>query len=214
MKGIKDCSMREIVTIYEKNQLEVLKILPLAFKNDPMFHYIFPHDQQLNYLQSFFSFLFYKSLKLKELTIGVKEDHFFTSVANIELPNSTKGFRLLFIPGFLYEVIRLFRKIPLGSFIYMNQYMKFTTSVRPKKPHHYLSYIGVHPEQQGKGIGKMLMNYIHELSDSDSASIGIGLDTENPKNIKYYEAFGYCVIDYKKIGDVTIYSMFRPKVNN
>lgn len=203
---------KEIITLKRYHEAQVLDILPKAFKNDPMFQYLFTGETQMKHLQSFFKFVFYKSILLKELPIGVKEDNVLKAVANIELPNSIKGASLLLKPAFIYSGIKLFCEIPKHVFTFINKYMQITSSVRPKTPHHYLVFIGVDIQNQGKGIGKILLNHIHELVDKDPLSTGIGLDTENPINVKIYKSFGYKVVEEKKIDDITIYCMFRSRI--
>lgn len=84
-------------------------------------------------------------------------------------------------------------------------------SIRPKEPHHYLVCIGVRPEFQKKGFARKMLDHIHEKVDKGPKSIGIGLDTENPENVKLYKHLGYELISEKELGNFTIYCMFRPK---
>lgn len=162
-------------------------------------------------LRIFFNFIFYKSILLQEMLIGFKENNGLRGVANIELPTSIKGAGLLLRPFFIYRGIKLYYQLPEGAFAFINPYMQFTTSVRPTAPHHYLVCIGVDPVHQGNGVGKTLLKHIHEFVDMDPSSTGIGLDTENPENVKLSERFGYHIVETKTIGDTTIYCMFRPK---
>ncbi len=52
--------------------------------------------------------------------------------------------------------------------------------------------IGVHPDYQGKGLGKQIMNkHIDQVKDKRYASIGLFAWEENPNNIPFYERFGF-----------------------
>lgn len=201
----------EIICLRKEHQPQVVDILPRAFANDPMFQYLFPDGNRSKHLRTFFNFIFYKSMLLQERLIGIKENNELRGVSSIELPTSVKGAGLLLRPLFIYRGIKLYVQLPKDAFAFINPYMQFTTSVRPTAPHHYLVCIGVDPVHQGKGVGKTLLTYIHEFVDKDPSSTGIGLDTENPENVKLYERFGYHIVETKKIGDTTIYCMFRPK---
>lgn len=105
-------------------------------------------------------------------------------------------------------------RIPLSSLRFLNDYMRLTSSARPREPHHYLSMIGVHPDAQGQGIGKKLfLNILYEV-DTNAHSTGIGLDTENPDNIALYERFGFRLVDTKCLEGMNIYCMFRTKMRS
>ncbi|MCX7745788.1 MAG: GNAT family N-acetyltransferase [Clostridia bacterium] len=203
---------REIILLEKEHRGQVLEILPKAFSEDPMFRYLFTGESRNKYLRNFFNFIYYKSILLREMPIGVSDSGVLKGVASIELPTGIKGAGLLLKPSFIYHGIKLFFQIPKKSFAFINQYMQFTTSMRPKAPHHYLVFVGVDPDHQGKGVGKMLLTHIHRLVDQDPTSTGIGLDTENPENVALYERFGYKVIGSRKIGDITVYCMFRPRL--
>ncbi|WP_409344575.1 GNAT family N-acetyltransferase [Paenibacillus sp. MBLB4367] len=203
---------REIVRLKEEHRQQAVAMLPEAFANDPLFHYLFagaPAGRKIQTRQ-FFSFLFDKSLILKESLIGATENGVLCGAASIELPTSTAGAGVLLNPLFLYRAMRLFGSIPIRSFTMLNRYMQLTVSVRPKVPHHYLVFLGVAPERQGKGLGSMLLHEIHEMADRDPSSAGIGLDTENPENVRLYERFGYRVVAGKRLGGIMVYGMFRP----
>ena len=52
--------------------------------------------------------------------------------------------------------------------------------------------IAVHPDYQGKGIGKKVMeSLINQVKDKKYASIGLFAWEENPNNIPFYEKFGF-----------------------
>ena len=66
---------------------------------------------------------------------------------------------------------------------------------RRKQPHHYLGVIGVRTDARAA---------------RDPSSAGVGLDTENPKNLSLYEDFGYQVLATDKVEDIDSWCMFRP----
>ncbi|MFQ5795461.1 MAG: hypothetical protein ACE5JP_10490 [Candidatus Bipolaricaulia bacterium] len=70
--------------------------------------------------------------------------------------------------------------------------------------------MGVHPETQGKGHRRALLNAIHALSEAHPTSIGVALDTENPVNVPLYKHFGYRIVKKTKLDDVDVWCMFRP----
>lgn len=200
-----------IIELSERNIDPAENLLASAFKNDPMFQAFFIGNDRLLHIRLFFDFVLKKGLSLKEKVVGLVKEDKLVGVASIELPTSVQGIKMLLRPAFIMQVMKFMFAMPKESFTFINQYMKATSSVRPKLPHHYLVFIGIDPEFQGTGNGKKLLHHIHEIVDKDPESIGIGLDTENPENVQLYGRFGYRKVAERKIGDLTIYCMFRPK---
>jgi predicted N-acetyltransferase YhbS len=62
----------------------------------------------------------------------------------------------------------------------------------PKKPHWHIDPIGVLPEYQGKGVGSRLME--HFCKRVDSENLPAYHETDQPKNVRFYEKFGYKMI--------------------
>lgn len=59
------------------------------------------------------------------------------------------------------------------------------------EPHLHLNMIGVAPEEQGRGRGRVLLDRVHALSRERADSIGVTLTTEEPANVPIYEHVGY-----------------------
>ena len=170
-----------------------------AFRKDPLFEIQFRSEMEK---RAFADFLCRKVVALNEAGIVFQTDDAIKGVASLE-QDSGKSFDSwlkLLRWGFIKEIFKLKRILTSEGFKFINQYMRFTTSVRPKKPHYYLVFIGVSPLAQGKGIGRQMLNYIHAIVDADQESIGIGLDTENEANVAYYKQFGYELVSQTKIG--------------
>lgn len=187
----------------------VLDVLTDAFQDDPLIRHMFPTDTKEK-SRPFFNFLLVKSILLNELLLGIECNGELIGIANLEEParNKVSIFR---IGKLIYQSLRFAFRISFRNFIFINNYMKLTSSLRPKNPNHYLIFISTAPKHQGKGAGRMLLDHIHSLVEQSPHSSGIGLDTENSQNISLYERFGYKLIGTELIGPVTIYSMFRPK---
>ena len=81
---------------------------------------------------------------------------------------------------------------------------------RPAQPHLYLGTLAVHPDFQGRGYGRALLERTHALSEKHSASDGVCLETENPQNVPLYERFGYRVIGRYHYDQVEGAMLFRP----
>jgi len=78
----------------------------------------------------------------------------------------------------------------------------------PKQPHWHLGPLGVLPEKWGQGIGSQLLKYFCEYVDQfDQASY---LETEQLKNVRIYERFGFSVTKEVPILGVPTWLMWRP----
>jgi len=63
----------------------------------------------------------------------------------------------------------------------------------------HLNMIGVRTEAAGRGLGRRLLEQVHELSACHPSSRGVSLTTEDPANLPFYERFGY-----ERIGEATV----------
>lgn len=77
-------------------------------------------------------------------------------------------------------------------------------------PEPYLSLvvIAVSQNHQGKGIGKLLLNFLEE--NFQDKYTGIYLYTGAEKNYQFYNHLGYDLIEKKQTSLMTIYHMFLP----
>ena len=81
-------------------------------------------------------------------------------------------------------------------------------------PDHYhtLEALAVAPAHQGQGIGRLLLEATHAISDADPQSAGIYLYTADERNRAIYERFGYELVEQRVGGEaLTVYHMFRPQ---
>ncbi|UTR15431.1 GNAT family N-acetyltransferase [Salipaludibacillus sp. LMS25] len=187
------------------------KLLGTAFSHDPLFNYLFGSHSKDRISQFFHFVLAYNHIK-KQLIIGKKEHGFLQGVACIEKPQSPKMTQLVLTQIKVFILIwQLAFQVKWSTFKKVNDYMKILNNQRPAERHHYLVCIGVAHKEQGKGIGKNLLSFIHEIVDNDPLSTGIALDTENAANIAFYKSFGYHLIREQSLSTITVYTMFRSK---
>lgn len=85
-----------------------------------------------------------------------------------------------------------------------------TEAYRPDQPHLYLGVLGVHPDAQGQGHGRALLDAVHTLAEAHPTATGVALDTELLTNVRLYEHAGYHVTGHARLDDLDIWSMFRP----
>lgn len=74
-----------------------------------------------------------------------------------------------------------------------------------------LDMLAVHPSQQGRGVGGLLLKHIAGLCAMDKAASGIYLLAGDEKNCSFYERFGYKLWEARPAGSTIAYHMFMPK---
>jgi ribosomal protein S18 acetylase RimI-like enzyme len=60
---------------------------------------------------------------------------------------------------------------------------------KPQPPYHYLMFLGVHPQHQGRGLGRQLV----AAGQARAAAEGQGayLESTNPRNLAFYASLGF-----------------------
>ena len=80
----------------------------------------------------------------------------------------------------------------------------------PLNQHWHLGPVGVLPSHQGKGIGtKLLSRFCKEV---DACLAPAYLETDTDKNVRFYEQFGFQVVEETEIFDVKNSYMWRNPV--
>lgn len=92
----------------------------------------------------------------------------------------------------------------------MDAYSRLKDANKPSQPHFYINIIGVHPQAQGKGVGKALLSQVHVMSAQHPHSCGVGLDTQTEQNAAYYKHCGYRVSRTTNLDFVPFWFMFQP----
>jgi ribosomal protein S18 acetylase RimI-like enzyme len=79
--------------------------------------------------------------------------------------------------------------------------------LHPLEPHWYLATLGVHPEWQGRGIGRELLAALLRRSDAEHGECY--LETDREQNLPFYEAAGFRVAHESRVLGVSIWHMRR-----
>jgi len=94
------------------------------------------------------------------------------------------------------------------------RYRAFVAACAPfevDKPHLHLNMIGVRRVRRGAGLGRRLIDEVHEMSRRDEVSVGVTLTTEDPRNVPMYEHLGYRVVGTAVVApELTTWGFFRP----
>ncbi|MGD1913972.1 MAG: GNAT family N-acetyltransferase [Rivularia sp. (in: cyanobacteria)] len=94
----------------------------------------------------------------------------------------------------------------------MEGYLNLKKANKPNQPHFYINILAVHPQSQKKGIGSALLSQVHQISEENSESRGVALDTQIQSNVDYYQHFNYGISSTAELENVQNWFMFRPDV--
>lgn len=183
-----------------------------AFEDDPVVRY-FLSGHEKDYPEGARKLFGYQCLMYIEMELpvfGTIRNNRITGVAFLSGPEKKNK------PDSLLEADKEF-EVFMGpdSFGRIKRYMKLNKKHTPKEPHHYLAGLGVHPDFQGQGYARSLLDRISEISEDHGTSTGVYLETAKLKNVEMYEHFGYHLFATEKLDDIVDkWYMFRPVRNN
>lgn len=94
----------------------------------------------------------------------------------------------------------------------MRMGMADATRMPEQLPPNYnvLEAFAVHPEHQGKKIGRKLLGHAHEYLLQNKSPNGVYLMTGEDKNRQIYEIFGYELFEERDTNGFISYHMYRP----
>ncbi|GAB3022045.1 GNAT family N-acetyltransferase [Bowmanella dokdonensis] len=84
----------------------------------------------------------------------------------------------------------------------------------PAKHYHMLSFIGVHPDHQHRGLGHILMQAIDNLMMEDEGSEGVAVYVTLPKCLAFFADGQYQLVKELQVGHIKGHLMFRSKVGS
>jgi ribosomal protein S18 acetylase RimI-like enzyme len=93
------------------------------------------------------------------------------------------------------------------------QSLRILEQHHPSEPHYYLVLLGIHPIFQSQGCARALLDALHQRSEEHPLSVGVYLETANPRNIAFYQKFGYQLKTQVNIKGVRNFIMFRPNLS-
>lgn len=89
------------------------------------------------------------------------------------------------------------------------RFIEKVETIKLLQPSAYLIMIGVDPEFQGMKVGRNLIDYCFDLAREIPDCKGMGLDTQDPKNVEIYRRCGFEVVDETSLDDMPIYVLWR-----
>lgn len=99
----------------------------------------------------------------------------------------------------------------LPELLPLRRYASVFDEIHLREPHWYIDVIGVAPSEQGRGVGKHLMQRALDLADGSKHPVW--LETQTEANVGYYESFGFQVAATRQPvpGGPPTWGMVRPR---
>ena len=197
----------EIIDISHDRLDDAADVLAKAFENYPLVHYFLEHSGASRYQHLWEAVRIVCEVRvvLNQPVKGILHGGRLVAVACIDTPEQQPW------PPSLEQAYAAFeQRIGASAAGRLESYGELTTNHRPGEPHFCLILIGVHPDAQGKGYGRVLLDLVSAMSEAHPSSTGVRLDTETPANVSLYEHCGYRITEQSELGGVPIWFMFRP----
>lgn len=199
-------SLSEVFELEESHTEEAVGLLVLAFEPDPAYRY-FCDAERPGYRRRL-GILFRSGRRLQRASgqpvLGVLSGQRLAGLALIQEPGASAPVRAQL--RWLTEMaLRMGPRVPWRIL----RDIRVAEAARPSEPHFYLPILAVHPDFQGSGCGRVLLESLQARSERHPRSAGVCLETENPDNVRFYEHIGYRVIARNRVADLEVTTLFR-----
>jgi ribosomal protein S18 acetylase RimI-like enzyme len=183
-------------------------ILYQAYHDDPLFTDIFQVEKEgyESRLRSAIREELNAFWIARQPMIGLFEDERLLAVACLISPNSAFG------PGRFWHW-RL-KMLLTAGFFGTKQMVDKEQKIRdhmPAKNYHMLSFIGVHPDHQHRGLGHILMSAVDSVMFEDPESRGVGVFVTVPKCMAFFADGDYGHVENLEVGHIEGQIMFRDR---
>ena len=166
------------------------QVLTRAFRNDPLLSWILPDPAKRRSFSPPFHSVF--------LRYGLLAGEVWASDPTIRglavfLPPGQREMNAQMLERSGFDGLEsVLGQEAFGRFQSALEYMAPLRSSGVPVPHWYTMALGVDPEHQGMGIGRMLLNCMFQRADSEQ--VPCYLETTQPKNVPFYTNSGFSVI--------------------
>lgn len=185
---------------------EVGEVMALAFREDPAMRYFIPGevDERLEKISAFGQAMGASRLARGQILKGIREDGKLAAVIGAAQPVGGEE-------NDLSEAIwrTCFERIGYDVGNRVEAYGEAQHRLLPSGSYHYVIALGTHPDYQGKGYGRALLEEICALAAKDPNSQGVCLDTESKSNVSWYESLGFSVVGQANVESLSVHMLRR-----
>ncbi|MFT6895664.1 MAG: ribosomal protein S18 acetylase RimI-like enzyme [Paraglaciecola sp.] len=208
---VEDLELDNIKAVYlAAEDLKIAaSILYQAYHDDPLFVDIFQveKDGYESRLRSAIREELNAFWLAKQPMIGLFDEDRLLAVACLIGPDAAFG------PGRFWHW-RL-KMLLTAGFLGTRQMVDKEQKVRdhiPAEYYHMLSFIGVHPDHQHRGLGHVLMKAIDSVMFEDEKSEGVAVYVTLPKCLSFFADGDYQLLEELEVGRFSGQLMFRRKI--
>lgn len=185
---------------------EIVETLCAAFHEYPVMRYVLKdagdaYDAHLRELVGWFTD---KRIARGLPALGVTRGGRMLGAANLDPPHTVPA-----PPELQERYLRLATRVGGAAMARLLAYEEACAPLLPREPHYYLGMLGVRPDAQGQGLGRMLLEAVQVMSSEDPASRGVVLTTETPTNLPFYQHFGFSVVGRSNAEELDTWTLFR-----
>ena len=200
----------EINRLDAKYTEKIIEIISSAFENYPLTQYLFSdgYKQSTKYL---IKLKCDEKSKNNNLILGAFAQGKLQGVAFVTPPGKAENNNDVDSTTTSTEE-EFVRVIGKEAIMRLEAYSNIKKANKPPQPHFYIDILAVNPESQGKGIGRALLSKVHQISEQDSESYGVALDTHTQENVDYYKRCGYEVSAEVQLENLQNRFLFRPNM--
>jgi len=196
----------EVTRLTEARLGEAADVFAAAFRDYPVMRFVLGPEgaDDAGRLRALVTYFTERRFLRGHLVLGVRREGALVAAANVDPPARGP------VTDALRERTTALRAL-VGDAA-MERLDLFATSADPYEPagpHWHLGMIGVRPEWQGHGLGRILLEHVHALSAADPTSLGVTLTTERPGNVELYRHFGYEVLGRATLPGLESWVMVR-----
>jgi GNAT superfamily N-acetyltransferase len=213
--GMADINLNdvEIMALDEQSSRQARSLLYHSYRNEPTFKYLLDAGRSgyKQRIRATIRELIRLHFECGETVLGVihKKDRRVLGVVFV----SNVGLKMDISRQFRWRLKMTLTAGLEGTRRYIHYFNDVQRSL-PDKAHKIVSLIGIHPEFQKQGLGRLLMQSVHKQVDQDAGAIGVFLDTGNNRYLNFYESLGYeRFADIKMGAELTEVVLFRANPN-
>jgi len=178
----------EIIRANKSDIPKLATTLTSAFYDDPIMSWCIRQDwKRSRALELCFEYLLNESIIYDEVTCTKKLD-----ACAIWLPPG-KWLNAPSVPEIIRMLPNLIKWMGISRANRWITLLQAEAKYRPEEPHFYLAFLGVLKENQGRGIGTILLE--HTLKKIDKNHLPAYLESSNVKNNGFYEKNGFSIIN-------------------
>lgn len=185
---------------------EAISILVHAYKNEATFRYLFDHRKSgyQQRVRATIRELVDLYFELNQETIGILANDTLVAVAFVGEPE----LRLNLVDHLSWRL----RMVLTAGFVSTRRYLDYHQRINellPQPQAHQLPLMGVKPNYQNLGYGRMLLKSVEALCAENPRGAGLVLDTGNSRYLPFYESEGFRSIGRITLGDSEDHVLFR-----